>query len=379
MATNRSKAGRTKNHSGHTYRLPNGRYRTVIMFKGKSISSVGGTAKESQALAYIKVKKLPQAFDRLSKEAINMKLIDFMPEWLHGKHQKKVAQTTYARYVGLMEKWILPSLGHIKVVEMNKHHINAFIESMNGQVGPRSQQQAKAVLSAAFAHLVKQEWIPDNPVLKSDDIEYEKKEINPLNLSEVQSVLAHAKGTFWHARWLIACFYGLRQGEALGLRWSNINFETGELRIREQLQTIRSQRQFVALKSKASNRTLQLDEQTISVLRSHKKEQSAQRLALGSKWNNLDLVFPTKDGAPLHPKVDYKEWQDALKACGIGKHRLHDARHTAATLLYDNGTDIEVIRRFLGNSSVELTAKTYVHHSARQVSNIATTIGMLAI
>jgi hypothetical protein len=185
MTSTRTKTSRNKNHAGHTYEMPNGRFRTVIMFKGKPITAVGGTAKESNALANAKLKNLPQAFDKLSKEATKMKLIDFLPEWLHGKHQKKIAATTYRRYVSLMEIWIIPSLGHIKVIELNKHHVNMFIESMEGKVGRRSQQQAKAVLSAAYSYLVKQDWVPENPVHKSDEIEYDKKEINPLKLSEV--------------------------------------------------------------------------------------------------------------------------------------------------------------------------------------------------
>ena len=371
--------GRGKNHSGYTTQLSNGTFRTFIMYKGKTVSAVGTTAKESKSLATAKKEALPLAIGKLPKHVLNLKLMDFMPEWLHDKHKKKVAHTTYKRYVGLMEKWVLPSLGHIKIVEMNKHHINAFIDGMEGKVGPRSQQQAKALLSAAFAYLAKKEWVADNPVLKSDEVVCDKKEINPLTYEEVTKLIQHARGTFWHARWLIACFFGLRQGEALGLRWSNVNLETGELQVREQLQTIASVRQFVGLKSKASTRTLQLDPETIKVLKAHKTKQNAERLACGEKWQEWDLVFPTSDGSPLHPKVDYKAWQDGLKACGISKHRLHDARHTAATLLYDEGTDIEVIRRFLGNSSVELTAKTYVHHSIRQVSKVARTIGKMAI
>ena len=125
MTSTRTKTSRNKNHSGHTYEMPNGRFRTVIMFKGKPITAVGGTAKESNALARAKLKNLPQAFDKLSKEATKMKLIDFLPEWLHGKHQKKIAATTYRRYVSLMEIWIIHSLGHIKVIELNKHHVNS--------------------------------------------------------------------------------------------------------------------------------------------------------------------------------------------------------------------------------------------------------------
>lgn len=378
MATNKQ-VGRGKNHSGYTTQLPSGKFRTFLMYKGKTVTAVGNTAKESKALANAKKDKLPQSIEKLPKHVLNLKLNDFMPDWLYEKHQKKVAPTTFKRYVGLMEKWVLPALGHIKIVEMNKHHINAFIEGMEGKVGPRSQQQAKALLSAAFSYLVKKDWISDNPVHKSDEITCDKKEINPLTYEEVTKLIEHVKGTYWHARWLIACFYGLRQGEALGLRWSNVNLETGELQIREQLQTIASKRQFVGLKSQASTRTLELDPATIKVLKAHKTMQKMQRLAVGEKWKDWDLVFPASDGSPLHPKVDYKAWQDALKSCGITKHRLHDARHTAATFLFDKGLDVELIRRFLGNSSVELTAKTYVHHSKSQLSKTAEIIGRMAI
>lgn len=134
--------GRGKNHSGYTTQLSNGTFRTFIMYKGKTVSAVGTTAKESKSLATAKKEALPLAIGKLSKHVLNLKLMDFMPEWLHDKHKKKVAHTTYKRYVGLMEKWVLPSLGHIKIVEMNKHHINAFIDGMEGKVGPRSQQQA---------------------------------------------------------------------------------------------------------------------------------------------------------------------------------------------------------------------------------------------
>lgn len=377
--TTATKLGRGKNHSGYTTQLPNGRYRTFLMYKGKTVSAVGSTPKESKALAVAKRDNLPQAIGKLPKQVLNLKLIDFMPDWLHDKHRKKVAPTTYKRYVGLMENWVLPSLGHIKIVELNKHHVNAFIESMESKVGPRSQQQAKALLSAAFAYLVKREWVTDNPVLKTDEVFCEKKEINPLTYDDVKTLIDSVRGTFWHARWVIACFYGLRQGEALGLRWSNINLETGELQVREQLQTIGGRRQFVGLKSKASTRTLQLDPQTIAVLKNHKKVQIAQRLSLGDKWEDWDLVFPSTNGKPLNPKVDYKAWQDALQACNISKHRLHDARHTAATFLFDKGLDVEVIRRFLGNSSVELTAKTYVHHSNTQVAGTAKIIHSIAL
>ncbi len=377
MATHKNH-GRSKNHTGHTYEL-NGRYRTVIRYKGRTVTAMGDTKTESNRAAQLKLKALPEAIHMLDKDATNIKLNEFLPAWLENKHKNNVAPTTYKRYVGLMEKWILPSLGRMKLQDINKKHINRLMDYMEGKVGPRSRQQARALLSATFSAALRIDYVVENPVLKSEEVEYKKNEVNPLKLSEVLEILKVTEGTSANARWRLACFYGLRQGEALGLRWSNIDFQTKTLKVCEQIQEVEGKRVHVPLKSKSSNRALELDDATIESLKIHRKLQAASRLAMGPDWVDMDLVFPSICGKPLHPKVDYKNWQAILLKCGISKHRLHDARHTAATILYDNGMEIELIRRFLGNSSVELTSGTYVHHSTRQVGKAAAVIGSLAV
>jgi integrase len=369
MATNK-KHGRSKNHTGHTYEL-NGRYRTVIRYKGRTVTAMGDTKTESNRAAQQKLKALPEAIHLLDADAAKIKLNEFLPAWLENKHKNKVAYTTYKRYVGLMNKWILPSLGRMKLQEINKKHINRLMDSMEGKVGPRSRQQARALLSATFAAALRIDYVLENPVLKSDEVEYKKNEVNPLKLTEVLAILNYSLGTSANPRWRLACFYGLRQGEALGLRWSNIDFENKTIKICEKMQTIDGIRVHVPLKSKSSNRALELDDATIESLKIHRKLQAERRLALGPDWVDMDLVFPAANGKPLNPKVDFNNWRAILKECGIPQHRLHDARHTAATILYDNGMEIELIRRFLGNASVELTSGTYVHHSSRQLRGAA--------
>ena len=100
---------------------------------------------------------------------------------------------------------------------------------------------------------------------------------------------------------------------------------------------------------------------------------------MGDRWKDLDLVFTTSIGNPLDCKTDYRQWHRALAKADLPTKRLHDARHTAATLLFDQGIDIEVIRRFMGHSSVLLTSKTYVHHSARQMKGVAQAITSMVI
>ena len=173
------------------------------------------------------------------------------------------------------------------------------------------------------------------------------------------------------ARVRMAVLSALRQGEALGLQWKDVDFTKKTVFVWQQIQKIEGTYQFVKLKSEDSIRTLELDDETSAALKAHKIQQNMDRLAAGDKWEDRDLVFTTSVGKPIDCKTDYRQWHRALANAELPLKRLHDARHTAATLLFDQGLDIEVIRRFMGHSSVLLTSKTYVHHSARQLKGAA--------
>jgi len=99
----------------------------------------------------------------------------------------------------------------------------------------------------------------------------------------------------------------------------------------------------------------------LEALKIHKQLIENMKLIWGSQWVDTDLVFPAIDGAPKQATIDYNEWKRALRLCGIKPRRLHDARHTAATLMYGQGVGIEVISRALGHSSSAITSKLYVH------------------
>jgi integrase len=235
----------------------------------------------------------------------------------------------------------------------------------------RSQQQARAILSAAFESAMEDDLVASNPVVKSRTITLDTAQIHPFTLAEVKILLAKTVGEQMQARVRLATLYAMRQGEALGLQWKDVDFAKKTIFIWQQIQKIEGTYQFVKLKSEDSIRTLEIDEETLAALKAHKVKQNTDRLAMGDKWEDQDLVFTTSFGRPLDSKTDYRKWHRALVNAGLPVKRLHDARHTAATLLFDQGLDIEVIRRFMGHSSVLLTSKTYVHHSARQLKGAA--------
>jgi integrase len=241
----------------------------------------------------------------------------------------------------------------------------------------RSQQQARAVLSAAFESAMDDDLVTYNPVAKSRTITLDSAQIHPFTLAEVQSLLASTSGIQMQARVRIAVLYAMRQGEALGLQWKDVDFNKKSIFIWQQIQKIDGSYQFVKLKSEDSVRTLEIDDETLAALKAHKAQQNIQRLAMGDRWEDFDLVFSTSVGRPIDCKTDYRQWHRALINADLPIKRLHDARHTAATILFDQGIDIEVIRRFMGHSSVLLTSKTYVHHSARQLKGVADAISTM--
>jgi integrase len=376
--TNRKKS-RRRNGDGNTYRYKNG-WRTVISHKGHTVTAMGRSEQESRRLAKEKIKTLPIYDGSLVPAAAKLTTGEFLTNWITKKHKSSIAATTYRRYTSLINTHIIPAMGAIKLQAITKNHVNALMIQMreNGQ-SARSQQQARAVLSAAFEAAMDDDLVASNPVSKSRTITLDSTQIHPLSLMEVQTLLAKTTGVQMQARVRIAVLYALRQGEALGLQWKDIDFTKKTIFIWQQIQKIEGTYQFVKLKSDDSIRTLEIDDETLAALKAHKIQQNTDRLAMGDKWEDFDLVFTTSTGKPIDCKTDYRQWHRALALAELPVKRLHDARHTAATLLFDQGIDIEVIRRFMGHSSVLLTSKTYVHHSARQLKGVAQVISSMVI
>ena len=368
------KTTRRRNGAGTTYRHKNG-WRTKITRGSQTVTAMGRSEQESRRLAKEKLAKLPLMDNSLVIDSDNLLFGEFITAWLTKKHVKNITDTTYRRYESLTRLHILPELGQIKLRSITKNHINNFIEKMDerGQ-SARSCQQTRALLSAAFKRAVQDDLVSINPVTNSRPVKVDTPQIHPLNLDEIKRLLEVTKDAYMQARTRIAVLYGLRQGEALGLQWKDVDLDKGEIFVWQQVQKVNGLYVFVKLKSKYSIRTLDLDSATVMALRAHRSAQNEQRLVLGGEWQDMDLVFPGLKGQPQNSHTDFSHWQKALANAGLPMKRLHDARHTAATLLYDQGMDIETIRRFLGHASVLLTSRTYVHHSSRQMKGTADAI-----
>ena len=360
------KMTRKANGQGHTYKVGNS-YRTAIRRGDHVVTATGPTAQESRKRAKTKLESLPNLGGRsngLPKSKLELR--EFLSNWLEDEHKHHIAHSTFKRYQSLSNFHINPTIGSIELRKLTASHINLMITVMRekGQ-SPRSQQQARALLSVALQDAERKEYILINPVKKVRIPINRVKEIDPLGIEDVKRLLETYSGSFMSARLHIALLGGLRQGEALGLRWQDIDLNSGILEVRNQIQKIEGRLQLTGLKTDRSRRSVALTAASLEALKKHQEIVQKMSKSCGSSWQENDLVFPYFDGTPHPATPDYNNWKRCLRLCGIKSRRLHDARHTAATLMYAQGVGIEVISRALGHSSSAITSKLYVHSAIK--------------
>lgn len=362
---------RRSNGQGHTYKVGNS-YRTVIHCNGHVVTAMAASLQESRRRAKEKLERIPQG--KVSNNSLPLSKITlgkFLLDWLENEHQHTIAHSTYKRYRALAIHHIDPIIGEIQIRKVIPTDITLVLSKMREQgQSPRSQQQARALLSVALGEAENKGYITLNPVKKVRIPVNKGKEIEPLVIEEVKRLLETYKETYMSARLHIALLAGLRQGEALGLRWQDVNFDTATLEVRNQVQKIDGRLQLTGLKTDRSRRFIALTGGSLESLKQHRQIIENMKKVRGDSWQENDLVFPHIDGT-FHPAIlDYNDWKRCLRLCGIKQRRLHDARHTAATLMYSQGVGIEVISRALGHSSSAITSKLYVH-SAIQPQMVA--------
>lgn len=265
------------------------------------------------------------------------------------------------------------------------------------------------IISRALKIAVRRGKIARNVATLVDPPSIEQTEQDQLTRTEAREVLAEAAGRRNAARWSVALACGLRQGEALGLRWEYVDLATGDIKVWWQLQrntwkhgctdqhacgqrlhrstcppkcTKHASRcpdryggglVFRRPKGK-SRRQITMPAHLVEAIRTHREVQDAERAHAGSEWQNLDLVFAQVDGSAIDPRRDWEEWKDVLRSAGVREVRVHDVRHTAGTLLVAQGVHIRAVQEILGHSDVR-TTEGYTHVASEIARDAAARMG----
>ncbi len=234
-----------------------------------------------------------------------------------------------------------------------------------GGLSATSVGKTHRVLRIAFRRAVKLGYILRAPTEMASPPKPEYTERPTLSAEQVRAFLNSTKDDRLHALWVLILMQGLRSGEALGLRWQDIDFEAQRLNVRQTVQRLRGLGVVAGTpKTARSRRTLDLVPATVAALRAHRIRQLEERMA-APDWESApewaDQVFTTMTGRPLAPASLGYPIRRALTKAGLSHVRVHDLRHTYATLLCEAGSDLIHVQHALGHSSYHLTADTYTH------------------
>ena len=286
----------------------------------------------------------------------------WLDHWLDNIAAHKVRPKTLQGYRGMVGYRVAPALGHHRLDRLQPEHVEAFYGSLKAEgLSSSTALQCHRILSRALKVAMQRGRVSRNVCTLVDAPSLTRTEIQPLSAGEARQLLDAANGSRNAARWSVALSLGLRQGEALGLAWDAVDLDAGVLTVRQALQRLAGHGLvMVEPKSVAGWRSIALPAPLVEGLRAHRTAQREERLRAGSEWQDNGLVFTQPNGKPVDPRTDNRAWKALLRDAGVRDARLHDARHTAATLLLLQGVDDRVVMEILGHSQLSMTAR-YQH------------------
>ncbi len=286
----------------------------------------------------------------------------FLERWLANSVKPTVRPLTYERYAQLVRLHITPVLGRIPLAKLGPQEVQAFLNAKRKDgLSPRTVQYLHVTLRCALGQAVKWESVPRNVAKLVDTAKVERPEVKPFTPEEARAFMAAVSGERLNALYSVALAVGLRKGEALGLRWQDVNLDAGTLKVRVALQLINGKLQLVQPKTARSRRTIALPQSSVVALRAHRARQLEERLLAGPRWKDSGLVFPSSVGTPMNPRNLNRHFERVLNKTGLPRKRFHDLRHTCATLLLAQDVHPRVVMEILGHSQISLTMDTYSH------------------
>ncbi|MDP9460767.1 MAG: site-specific integrase [Actinomycetota bacterium] len=292
-----------------------------------------------------------------------MTVEQWLDHWLTAIAVRRLRPKTYENYSCNIRRHLTRLLGHHRLDRLQPEHVETAWGQLSAEgLSPATVLLNHRILSRALTVAVQRGRVARNVATLVDAPSVAREEVQPLTAAEAKALLQAARNVPNGARWSVALALGLRQGEALGLLWDAVDLDAGTLTVRRALQRQAGKGLvLVEPKSRAGRRTIKLPDALRDALRSHRAWQAERHLAAGNVWEDGGYVFSQPNGRPIDARRDWLDWKALLKVAGVRDARLHDARHTAATLLLQQGVPARVAMQVLGHSQISLTLGTYSH------------------
>jgi integrase len=333
-------------------------------------------------------KLVTSVHDHTYIEPTKTTVAEWVAEWLPSI-RADVKRSTWESYRGNLETHVVPRIGGVPLQRLGRTHLASLYADLledgrvrgPGGLSPTSVRYVHVVLKRCLRDAVRGGLVARNPAELIDAPKGGAKRsgFRVWDAEQAARFLRHVRDDRLAGLWTLAVGTGMRRGELLGLRWSDVDLEAGRLSVLQSL-VVRGRYADVDLedpKRGASIRTIRLDEDVVAALRRHRIRQAEERLAWGPAWVDTGLVFGREDGTRLHPSSVSKRFLRLSADGEVPRIRFHDLRHTHATLLLLGGVPAKVVSERLGHANIAITLDTYSHVLPRMDEAAAATFGAM--
>jgi integrase len=317
-------------------------------------------AEVAQKLAKAKVKSdrgLPQGDERRTVATV-------LDRWLEGRRLAGKAAATLDNYEWAIDKHLKPSLGRIRLVQLTPEDVDDMLRRRARDGASKSTLvRIRSVLSMALQEAVSRDHVARNVAELAQMPAAPKKVSRSLTVEQAKALLDAASGDRLEAAYVTMLMLGLRPGEALGLRWEDIDLKEGVVRVRQALRRGHDSRlELGALKTAGSRRTLAAPGPVLDALRAHRRRQLEERLRAGVHWRDNGLVFTTEIGTVIDPRNFRRVFASVCRRAGLGDDwHPHELRHSAVSLLSAAGVREEDVADVVGHVTTRMTHQVYRH------------------
>ena len=360
--------GRRSNGEGSYTRKPNGTWMARIQIAGRRRVVVAATRAECQ----VKLRALLHKSDAGEPIITNkLTLGAYLREWIGGPTKLRVRTSTWEGYEKNARNHLIPKLGKIRLKDLTYRHIDMFIADLLAEgLTPATVHRCTTLLHTALAEAMKRGLVAHNAEEMATKPRELKRELTTLTLEETARFIEVATSDPNGALWVTLLDTGMRLGEALGLRWTDVDLDNARVHIEQTLESTSGPASFGRTKSDKA-RDVSLAPFTVRRLREHRAAQLRDELA-AKRWTKTGLVFCSDCGTPRTHSNAYRAFQAFLLRAGIERHLYpHALRHSSASLLLAAGMDLPTVSKRLGHAQVSTTANIYAHVNREQEDRAA--------
>lgn len=323
------------------------------------------------------IKKKNEALNELERGMLatgeQRRLGEYLEDWLENVHKSKLRVGTYINYKKLI-KYIVADLGDIWLQKLTPQQVQAFYaKKLDAKLSSKIVYNMHGVLHLALKNAVRWGLVSRNVCDLVTPPSIVSREVVPLTEEQARLLIKHVRGHHLEVLLATAVVTGMRRGELLALRWSDIDFARSRLLVLHSVNFIEGYG-YVKGKPKtaAGKRVISLPEFLLDMLKDHRNQQ-LERSKTAARWEDHDLVFPNLSGSYLHLGHMGEAFRKLLKDAGLPTIHFHDLRHSAASILLCMGVNVKVIQELLGHSDISITLRTYSHLLPSQQQEVVKT------